>query len=505
MSTRQLSGYQYNASRNTRVFVQELIVKDNLFLGDNCNLVYGLNSQVSFSKTLETEEANTVITDSSGNISNYVTTTTMEDYLASQIDYRLNQLKIDLPSIYRSKQDDITMESNRRVNWKVNNITDNILFINSDFSMFFQHKYPLYMRNAQKIIMGVGDLNIAGGVPNQLEINSSEVSIDTLNVRNYLRLDQIKEASTDQGVLVENFSFIDNTLYSITPNTDPSDTTVKFYPYSPYRLITKIVYSLITTDTAKQIFSEKSYYFDLDGGKGETEGELSRLRKSITSKEMVVVNFHVNLMVSALENITDTFIATLKNHRRDLPLTWNADTANNRYQLLSKAVSEGGFGISETVLQEDSDLVADICNTTTDDHTQSHLEWLREHGIGGVVLKQTRATLTSDTINISFNISYPLAKEYNYDSSYFVLKLETVNSNSFKVVGSTNEYLLKNDSDPDTNYRVLATGNNYQTVQTEVYVAHNYTHTGGWNSSLSYHNLTSEDDGYISDSDPFMS
>ena len=56
MSTRQLSGYQYNASRNTRVFVQELIVKDNLFLGDNCNLVYGLNSQVSFSKTLETEE-----------------------------------------------------------------------------------------------------------------------------------------------------------------------------------------------------------------------------------------------------------------------------------------------------------------------------------------------------------------------------------------------------------------------------------------------------------------
>ena len=95
-------------------------------------------------------------------------------------------------------------------------------------------------------------------------------------------------------------------------------------------------------------------------------------------------------MVSALENITDTFIATLKNHRRDLPLTWNADTANNRYQLLSKAVSEGGFGISETVLQEDSDLVADICNTTTDDHTQSHLEWLREHGIGGVVLKQTK-------------------------------------------------------------------------------------------------------------------
>ena len=121
MPNRQQSGYEYNSSRNTRVFVREMIVKDNLFLGDNCNLVYGLNSQVSFSKTMATEEAQIGLTDASGNPTSYVTTTTMEDYIGQQIDYQLQQLKLELPDSYRLVDDHITMSTNRSIRWRVDN------------------------------------------------------------------------------------------------------------------------------------------------------------------------------------------------------------------------------------------------------------------------------------------------------------------------------------------------------------------------------------------------
>ncbi len=108
--------------------------------------------------------------------------------------------------------------------------------------------------------MGVGEL--AGEIPNQFEINSEEVKIEKLAITDRIKLSQIMANDSD-GILLENFAFQGNTIYSLTPSTTEGGVD-KVYPYNPYRLIKRFMYSLITTDSSQmQQDGVKRYYLDL--------------------------------------------------------------------------------------------------------------------------------------------------------------------------------------------------------------------------------------------------
>ena len=525
MPNRQQSGYEYNSSRNTRVFVREMIVKDNLFLGDNCNLVYGLNSQVSFSKTMATEEAQIGLTDASGNPTSYVTTTTMEDYIGQQIDYQLQQLKLELPESYRLVDDHITMSTNRSIRWRVDNDKIDVMFLDSvNKNFFFQYNKPMYFRNTEKILMGVG--NLQDSVNNQFEINSDKVIIDKLKIVDSMTVDQISGNTSDSGLLVENLSVINNTIYSITPSSNEDDTSgsgsetgsdqIKFYSYSPYRLIKRYVYSLITSDNTQMYHQgRKDYYLDLDGGIADSNGVLSKLRSMINIQEQVFVTFTVNLNISMVDSVNDTILVSIINHRRSLPtitdpssntVSWNSDTSENRLALLRRPVSEGGFGIP-VLDTEDNPIVTYICNNNTDNFQAIHLEWLRSHGIGDVLIKESRLKLDSQSSQMSFTITYPMSSTLHYDSSLFHVKLETINDYQFYLRGHQNSMSITNSAGNgyiDINNRALSSGGNYQNIQVDLWVGHNSRHRDG--SVISYHNLSGvNNDKFVQITDPLAS
>ena len=139
MPNRQQSGYEYNSSRNTRVFVKEMIVKDNLFLGDNCNLVYGLNSQISFSRSRNTNDA-------CGNPTNFVTTTTMEDYIAQQFEYQLGLFTLQLPKTYRLISENVPIKNGNIliIPSSINENIDNYKFTLGINYLFSNEKYFSY-------------------------------------------------------------------------------------------------------------------------------------------------------------------------------------------------------------------------------------------------------------------------------------------------------------------------------------------------------------------------
>lgn len=641
MPNRQLSGYQYNSSSNTRVFVREMIVKDNLFLGDNCNLVYGLNSQVSFSKTMATEEAQIGLTDSSGNPTSYVTTTTMEEYITQQIEYQLGLLKLDLPNIYRLTSENVVMSENKAVRWSVGGNDIDVLFIsNLDQSLFFQYHKSMYLKSAKQIVMGIGSLT--GNVAPQLSIDSDGVTIEKLKVNTNMNIDQISGNTKDAGLLVENFSMINNTIYSITPysetveeyhmlvqirnidgvnkyiwngNTNlvegqhetitmirgavyyltldvtghpfhlqstgggyvaensyplldsydggvshsnglsgvdamgqtggvlkfqvpktqttdiyyqcglhnamggvirfidnPNEEETRFYSYNPYRLMKRFVYTLITT-SQNTIEGEKTYYLDLDGSVANNNGILTRLRRMINPEELVMVCFDLNLDFALSEDVQDTVIVSIFNHRKRLPsisdsngLAWDSDSSNNRFILLTGSLERGGFGIKVT--SENRDIVNEICSRKTSEFEKTHVNWLRDHGIGDVLIKEYRLVVNSNINHIKFGANYPLSSVLQYDSSIFAIKIETVNDNSFQLRGNENQMpLLNNNSvsgNQDHDIRSLSTGQNYQNIQVDLFVGHNSTHQDS--SVISYHNMevTSSPDPYVSTTDPLQ-
>ena len=76
----------------------------------------------------------------------------------------------------------------------------------------------MYFRNTEKILMGVG--NLQDSVNNQFEINTDQVIIDKLKIVDSMTVDQISGNTSDSGLLVENLSVINNTIYSITPASE---------------------------------------------------------------------------------------------------------------------------------------------------------------------------------------------------------------------------------------------------------------------------------------------
>ena len=191
------------------------------------------------------------------------------------------------------------------------------------------------------------------------------------------------------------------------------------------------MYSLITSDNTQMYHQgRKDYYLDLDGGVPDSNGVLSKLRNMINIQEQVFVTFTVNLNISMVDSVQDTILVSIINHRRNLPtitdpssntVSWNSDTSENRLALLRRPVSEGGFGIP--VLDTDGSAIVNyICNNNTDNFQTIHLEWLRSHGIGDVLIKESRLKLDSQSSQMSFTITYPMSSTLHYDSSLFILK-----------------------------------------------------------------------------------